>query len=90
MGRFEDIGEQDFIGANPCYGRQTTNGTEDAFVKTFFQDDGDQTSKKALDEVENIIDGWAYFPDGFKNVRMENHFPLDPSLGCKKGAGVHR
>lgn len=49
---------------------------------------GDDASKKTLYEAEDVVDRRAYLPHGFKNVAVENHLPLDPTLWGEKRACV--
>ena len=60
----------------------------DTLRKIFFKDEGHNASEKALDETEDVVDGWTNFPDGLENITMEDHLPLDAAFGRKEGASV--
>lgn len=49
---------------------------------------GDDAGEKTLYEAEDIVDRGTYLPHGLKDVAVENHLPLDPTLWGKKGACV--
>ena len=89
MGRIENVGKKGFISGEPCDRGQASSGSVDAIFELFFEDDGEQTSEKTLDKVEDVVDGRRNFPDGLENIRMENHLPLDTAFGSEKGSDVN-
>lgn len=79
-----------FVGVDPCHWGKTSDCAVDAVIFVLLECDGDHAGQEALHEVENIVDGVAYFSDRVEDVAVENHFPLDSPVRRKERAGVDR
>jgi hypothetical protein len=54
------------------------------------EDQSDYASKKALNQVQNVVDGRTYLPHGLECVAMKYHFPLDSSIRREERRRVNR
>lgn len=75
---------------DPLDGRKSTDSAVRALARNLFLfDQEEDTGKQALQEVEHV----RYWGDGMpeigKNCTMEDHLPLDASVGTKEGRGMH-
>jgi hypothetical protein len=88
VGDAEDFSEGYFVFIDPRHGWETSACSMDALWKMLLKDDGDKPGQKALDEIEDIVDGRTYFSDRLEDVAVKNHLPLDSALGREKGTGM--
>ncbi len=75
---------------DPLDGRKSTDGAVRALARNLFLfDQEEDTGKQALQEVEHI----RYWGDGVpeigKDGTMEDHLPLDASVGTEEGRSMH-
>jgi hypothetical protein len=76
--------------SDPLDGRKSTDSAVRALARNLFLfDQEEDTGKQALQEVEHV----RYWGDGVpeigKNCTMEDHLPLDASVGTEEGRGMH-
>jgi len=79
-----------FMCGDPLDGRKSTDGAVRALARNLFLfDQEEDTGKQALQEVEHI----RYWGDGVpeigKDGTMEDHLPLDASVGTEEGRSMH-
>lgn len=60
------------------------------FPGKVLKDKGHDAGKKALDQVQNVVDRGAYLAHGLEDVAMEYHLPLDASFRGEEGGGIDR
>jgi len=75
---------------DPLDGRKSTDSAVRALARNLFLfDQEEDTGKQALQEVEHVR-YWGYgVPEKGKDCTMEDHLPLDASVGTKEGRGMH-
>jgi len=79
-----------FICGDPLDGRKSTDGAIRALAwNLFFFDQEEDTGKKALQEVEHICYWGDGVPEIGKDCTMEDHLPLDTSVGIEEGRSMH-
>ncbi len=87
----EDPDKGGLIFNDPSGRREATGRAVDTLAwDVLLKDHSDQTGEQTLEEEENVGNGRTYFADRFKRVAVENHLPLDASVGRKEGAGMNR
>jgi hypothetical protein len=79
-----------FMCGDPLDGRKSTDSAVRALGRDLFLfDQEEDTGKQALQEVEHV----RYWGDGVpeigKDCTMEDHLPLDASVGTEEGRGMH-
>jgi len=77
----KDFEKSGLISVDPLDGRQTTGGGIHSLWKLFLVDEGDKAGEETLDEVEDVADGLDDESLSCEHVTMEDHLPLDASLG---------
>ena len=85
----KDLKKSSLIGVDPLDRRQTTGRGIHPLWKLFLVDEGDKASEETLDEVKDIADGLDNESLSCEHVAMEDHLPLDASLGGEEGGSVH-
>lgn len=90
MPRAKNFGQRHFVCVDPSDGGQTPGRAINTLGESLFKDDGDKTGEQALDEVQDVVDGRAYFSDRLENVAVKDHLPLDSSFGSEERGCIDR
>ena len=88
MSRTKNFDQLCFVRVDPGDGGQAARCAVNALLEVLVEDDGDDASEEALDEVEDVVDGRTDFSNIFKDVAVEDHLPLDSSFWREKRAGM--
>lgn len=85
----KDLKKSGLVGVDPLDRRQTTGRGIRPLWELFLVDEGDKAGEETLDEVQNVADRLDDESLGCEHVAMEDHLPLDASLGREERGGVH-
>lgn len=85
----KDFKKSSLVSIDPLDRRQTTGRGIRPLWELFFVDEGDKAGEETLDKVQDVADGLDDESLGCEHVAMEDHLPLDASLGREERGSVH-
>lgn len=85
----KDLKERSLISVDPLDRRQTTGRGIQPLWKLFLVDEGNEAGEETLDEVQDVADGLDDESLSCEHVAVEDHLPLDASLGGEERGSMH-